>query len=163
METTRPEDIGGVNTARQFLGVDRDVSDRKIERVFEAIAENVQDETYWAAVKAREIALADAVADGTTVYNVLRKQVEPEDLLSVADAQRLFDAAPPPKDSRNLAAYNRGIGRTADWAKARLETLAENSEAVSESNILAVRVARHALRLRNIEEGKQYVLGQQDD
>lgn len=66
MEAATPEDINRVNTAGAFLGVDRDASDRKIELVFEAISENVQGETYWTAVKAQEIALSVAVADGTS-------------------------------------------------------------------------------------------------
>lgn len=156
----RPEDIDGVGDACEYLGVNLQSSDAKIKNVFNHISEHATGEQWWTAVKAQEIALSGSYSTGSTTYTVLRENVVPEDISSPSEAQSLLNSAPPPQDTHSLKSYNRAIEDTADEVQTRLRELSGNPEfEVSESNILAIRVAHFVLHFQDLEEGKRYVLG----
>jgi hypothetical protein len=160
MGSAESGDFKGIYGAYDFLDVDRKVSDEDIKRAFKDIANDADGETYWKAFKAKEIALSDSTSVGKTVYTVLRNDIHPEDISSVAEAQSLLDAAPPPQDTRHSDRYYRGLSKMADDVEQRLKKLSEDSEFVKvKPNIQAVSVAHYALYYRDIEEAKRYVLG----
>lgn len=160
MGSTGPEDIEDLSDAGEFLGVDWQVSDAEIKSAFEDIADDADDETYWAAVKAQEIALSNSTSGGKTIYTVCRDDIQPEDLSSLADAQSLLDAAPPSQDTRSSELYNRGLSTMANDVEQRLKELSDNPRCdINQSNIQAVSVAHYALRYHDLEKGKRYILG----
>lgn len=156
----RPEDIVDVGDACEFLGINMGSSAATINRTFEHIVDNTAGEQYWAAIKAREIALTGSASGGSTVYQVIRDGVKPADITSLHEAQELLNIAPPPGDSAEQQPYNRAVRSRTNTVTERLTQLAEDpSSDVTESNIRAVQVAHHALRFRDLTEGQQYVLG----
>lgn len=166
MET--PDDITGVNHARTLLGIDRDASDDAIDVAFERLVTDTDSDThggehsewYWMAVKAREVARLSSVPDGTVTYNVLRNDPIPADLESLTDATNLLDCAPPPTDRRSRNAYHRGLRRTLETVRDRLDDLASPTDhEISDENVQALEVAYHALRQEDLAAGKRWVLG----
>ncbi|MFC4544026.1 hypothetical protein ACFO5R_19025 [Halosolutus amylolyticus] len=162
-EIETPDDITGVNHARTMLGIDREASDDAIDAAFERIAADTGGERYWAGVKAREIARLDSVPDGTVVYTVLRSDPAPADLEALTDATDLLSCAPPPADRRSRNSYERGLRRTLETARDRLDALAStDGYDVSKPNVRSLEVAFHALRQEDLAAGKRWVLGPDD-
>lgn len=148
----------GLNEARTFLNVDREASTAEVEQAFHRALEEADRAS---AIEARELVLADSLYVGQAVARILCERLHPDDLASVLDAQSLLGGAAPPADG--AAGYHRGIARTADQTVARLEELRDSNPDVTSERIQTVRVAQYALRYRDVEAGRKYVLGSDAD
>jgi len=154
-----PEDITGVGIARQVLGVDRNPPKDDIISAFEKRAEDATGAEYWALIKAREICLISGVK-GVAIYNIIREKPGADDISSLLDAQQLLDTTSPYDDPRELISYNRVIKSTYDDIRTRLEELVDDPEhSVTDDTIQAIDVCYYGLRFRDLEQGKEYVLG----
>jgi len=154
-----PDDITDVGIARQVLEVDRNPPKEDIIRAFEIRAKDATGTEYWTLVKAREICLISGMI-GATIYNIIREKPGTDDISSLLDAQQLLDTSTPDYDSRSLISYNQGIKRRYDDIRTRLEELVDDPEhSVTDDTIQAIDVCYYGLRFRDLEQGKEYVLG----
>ncbi len=144
----------GINGAQSFLDVDREASTAEIEQAFHRALEESDRAT---AIEARELVLADSRYVGQAVARILCERLHPDDVTSVLDAQSLLGGTAPPADG--AAGYHSGVARTADQTVARLEELRDSNPDVTSESIQTVRVAQYALRYRDVEAGRKYVLG----
>ena len=158
-----PEDITGVGIARQVLGVDRNPPKKDIISAFETRAVDATETEYWTLVKAREICLISGMK-GTAIYNIIRESPSVNDISSLQDAQQLLDTPTPYDDPRELISYNQILESTHDDIRTRLEELVDAPEhSVTDDTIQAIDVCYYGLRFRDLEQGKEYVLGSTSD
>lgn len=155
----RPEDITGVGIARQVLGVDRNPPKEDIIRAFETRARDATGTEYWTLVKAREICLISGMK-GATIYNILREKQHEDDISSLQDAQQLLDIIAPYDDRRELVSYNRVLKGAYEDIRDRLEELVDSAEhSITEASIQAVDICYYGLHFRDLQKGREYVLG----
>ena len=155
-----PDDIEGVNHAKSALDVERTASDREIEAAFERNSRGADGEEFWTYLKAREIALPDSVYEGIAVYKMLRESPVPEDITSLLAAEELLEVSPPPNDQFNSHHYGRGVLRTREYARSRLEEIDEEGDLnVDPHNVRALDVACYALYFQDVQRGRRHVLG----
>jgi len=162
-DVNSPEDITGVSIAYQVFGVDRNTPKEDIISAFEKRAEDATGEEYWALIKAREICLISGVM-GAAIYNIIREKPGVDDISSLRDAQQLLDTTSPYDDPRELISYNRVIKSTYEDIRTRLEEIVDDPEhSVTDDTIQAIDVCYYGLRYRDLEKGKEYVLGSTRD
>jgi len=158
-----PEDITGVGIARQVLGVDRNPPKEDIISAFEKRGEDATGAEYWTLIKAREICLISGMK-GTAIYNIIRESPSVNDISSLQDAQQILDTTTPYDDPRELISYNQVIESTHDDIRTRLEELVDDPEhSVTDDTIQAIDVCYYGLRFRDLDQGKEYVLGSTGD
>lgn len=158
------DDITGVNHARDVLDVDRDANAAEIEAAFRAKTERATGEDYWKFVKAREVALFEAVPTGSAVYTVLRTDPEPGAITSLAQAEEVLQAQKMSPAQTGTTSYNRIIRRTHSEVQDRLEELvAREDSPVTHQTRQAVRVCYHALRFQDLQKGQRWVTGPTSD
>ncbi len=164
-DSMSPDDITGVNVAQEVLSLSRDSTEEEIQARFEAKCSNSEDDEYWLFLKAREVALAHSVIEGTAVYNVLRDDPRPGDIISVADAQNLLEVAPPSTSQRgNSGRYERGLRRVYEYVRGRLTDLVGHGDVpVSEKHVETVDVAYYALHFRDLNKGRRWVIGPKNE
>ncbi|AGB33826.1 hypothetical protein Natpe_4107 (plasmid) [Natrinema pellirubrum DSM 15624] len=156
------EDITGVNHAETVLDVGRDPTEREVRSAFKEKSMGSDGEEYWKLVKAREIAIAKGVINGTATYKILRQNPRVDDIYSLAQAEKLLQAQKMSPGQVGSSRYNRIIRKTHKYIQNRLEDLMERGESsIDSQTVQAIEICYHSLRFQDLEKGKRWVIGDQ--